>query len=142
MMYCDQEEHGFVVAQRFFGLLPTTKLVGFRSSAGHFSSRISTVDIAMRNSIAGWRSEGALGDPGHLCALPAPWARCAGGGDEAGGCRGDLRGGIPRGDPRRRVHAPDAASTPACRLPSQEQVDRRLEQYEAFVTVSAGGAAW
>jgi transposase len=27
-------------------------------------------------------------------------------------------------------------------LPSQEQVDRHLEQYEAFVTVSAGGAAW
>jgi hypothetical protein len=27
-------------------------------------------------------------------------------------------------------------------LPSQEQVDRRLEQYEAFVTVSAGGVPW
>jgi hypothetical protein len=27
-------------------------------------------------------------------------------------------------------------------LPSQEQVDRRLEQYEAFVTVSAGGFPW
>ena len=27
-------------------------------------------------------------------------------------------------------------------LPSQEQVDRHLEQYEAFVTVSAGGLPW
>jgi hypothetical protein len=27
-------------------------------------------------------------------------------------------------------------------LPSQEQVDRRLEQYEAFVTVSTGGFPW
>ncbi|MCA1595319.1 MAG: IS21 family transposase [Chloroflexi bacterium] len=27
-------------------------------------------------------------------------------------------------------------------LPSQDQVDRRLEQYEAFVTVSAGASSW
>jgi hypothetical protein len=27
-------------------------------------------------------------------------------------------------------------------LPTQEAIDRDLEQYEAFVTVSAGGAAW
>jgi len=27
-------------------------------------------------------------------------------------------------------------------LPTQDAVDRRLDQYEAFVTVSAGGAAW
>ncbi len=38
---------------------------------------------------------------------------------------------------RRMLHPPLPVD-----LPSQDQVDRRLEQYEAFVTVSAGGAAW